>query len=255
MSQRNRSPLKDKPLRNPGQSAEERLWDVLYDRLLPPFAIALFLLVMAGMEWWRYFFPLPPNPGLHTVVAALALGYAVFRLVRSLPEIRALRQGRDGERAVGQFLERLREKGYQVFHDVVGTGFNVDHILIGPAGIYTVETKTYSKPEKGDSKIVFEGETLLVNGRTPERNPIVQARAQARWLRELLAEGTGKRFPVMPVILFPGWFIEQGKDTTRDLWVLNPKALPEFLERQPNALAAEDVKLASFHLSRFIRTK
>jgi hypothetical protein len=58
--------------------------------------------------------------------------------------MRTLRQGIEGEKAVGQFLERLREQRYQVFHDLVGDGFNVDHVLIGPAGVFTIETKTSS---------------------------------------------------------------------------------------------------------------
>ena len=37
---------------------------------------------------------------------------------------------RHGERAVGQYLERLRESGPRVFHDVPGVGFNLDHVVI-----------------------------------------------------------------------------------------------------------------------------
>jgi hypothetical protein len=43
---------------------------------------------------------------------------------------------KDGEKAVGEFLERFREKGYRIFHDIVGGDFNIDHVLIGPSGIY-----------------------------------------------------------------------------------------------------------------------
>ena len=79
------------------------------------------------------------------------------------------------------------------FHDVVGLGFNVDHVIVGPAGVFTVETKTWSKPAKGDAKVVFDGERVRINGFEPDRNPIVQAKAQARWLKEVLAESTGMK--------------------------------------------------------------
>jgi hypothetical protein len=72
-------------------------------------------------------------------------------------------------------------------------------------------------------------------------------------LNELLSESTGRKFFVRPVVVFPGWYIEQGAGTTRDIWVLEPKALPAFLAREPAAVPGEDIKLASFHLSRFIR--
>lgn len=93
----------------------------------------------------------------------------------------------------------------------------------------------------------------LVAGFKPDRDPIVQAKAQSSWLRELLSESTGRKFSVRPVVLFPGWLVEQGKGTTREVWVMNPKALPQFLEHEPKVLEQADVNLASYHLSRFIR--
>jgi hypothetical protein len=256
MTQRDkRSPLKDKPLRNPGQSLDEERHDLLYNKVLAPSLYALLLVTLAGMEWERYFLPQTPSPIFITVIAVLGIGYAAFQIKRAWPAVHALQQGRDGEKAVGQYLERLRERGYQVFHDVVGAGFNVDHVLIGPAGLFTIETKTYSKPPGPEAKVTFDGEHILVDGVEPDRDPVVQAKAQAGWLRELLAESAGRKFPTRPVILFPGWWVEQGKGTTREVWVLEPKALPGFLDHEPEVLNAEDVKLASFHLSRFIRAQ
>lgn len=256
MTQRDkRSPLKDKPLRNPGQSLDEQLDEIIDDKVCAPLLIALILVVLAGLEWWRYYFTQKPSPYLYTVGTLLGIGYAAFQIWRVWPRLQALKQGRNGEKVVGQFLERLRENGYQVFHDVVGTGFNVDHVLIGPAGLFTIETKTYSKSPGPQAKVTFDGERILVDGFEPDRDPVVQAKAQAGWLRELLAESSGHKFPTRPVILFPGWWVEQGKGTTREVWVLEPKALPGFLDHEPEVLTAEDVKRASFHLSRFIRAK
>ena len=247
-----RSPLRDKPLRNPGQSLEEQRRDFV-ENAFEPALVAGVLVVLAGLEWSRYYFSLPPSPILFTVIAAIAVGYAVFRIRRALPHTRALRLGIEGERAVGQFLERLREDGYQVFHDVVGSGFNVDHVLIGPAGVFTIETKTRSKPARGEARVECDGERILVDGFEPDRDPIVQGKAQASWLRTLLSESTGRKLPIRSVILFPGWFVEQDQASRREFWVLEPKALRGFLMNEPEVLSAEDVKLASFHLSRFIR--
>ena len=38
------------------------------------------------------------------------------------------------------------------------------------------------------------------------------------------------------------------------MWVLEPKALLKFLGNEQQCLTPEEVKLASFHLSRFIRS-
>jgi hypothetical protein len=255
MKQEKRSPLKDKPLRNPGQSLEQRRDDLLLDKVLQPMMLALVMIGFAGIEWWHYFNPSTRNPFVATTAAIVLLGYATFRIWRTRPELKQLRQGIEGEKAVGQFLEKLRESGYQVFHDVIGEDFNVDHVIIGPAGVFTIETKTISKPMRGDTRIQFDGEHILINGQTMERDPVNQAKAQASWLKRTLQETTEQEYKVRPVVLFPGWYVEQRSAALREIWVLEPKALPSFLENAPNVLSAEEIKMASGHLSRFIRAQ
>jgi hypothetical protein len=253
MSKLTKSPIKDKPLRSPGQSLEEERRKLFEDKLETPLMLAVFFAIFAAMEWWRYFWELPPNPYIFTGVAVLLVMFAAWRLWKTRPQVHALKQGAEGEKAVGQFLERLRESGYHVFHDLIGSGFNVDHVLIGPAGVFTIETKTWSKPVRGEAKIVFDGERLIAADHKPDRKPVVQARAQSSWLKALLSESTGRNFDVFPVVVFPGWFIEQSNDCLRNIWVLEPKALVKFLVNAPQKLELDEVKLASFHLSRFIR--
>ena len=254
MSKLTKSPIKDKPLRSPGQSLEEERYKLFEDKLETPMVLVVAFIAITGMEWWRYYGMRPPNPLVFSGVTALLVIFAAWRVWKTRPKIHALKQGIEGEKAVGQFLERLRESGYQVFHDLIGAGFNVDHVLIGPAGVFTVETKTWSKPQRGEARIKFDGEEITVAGREPERNPVVQARAQAGWLKGLLAESTGCQFEVFPVVVFPGWYIEQSNDSLKKIWVLEPKALAKFLGNKPQCLTPDEVKLASFHLSRFIRS-
>jgi Nuclease-related domain len=249
-----RSPIKDKPLRLPGQSLQEegdKLWE---EELLPYLLSAVLFVVLAVWEWLHHFNIVASSPWLLTVTACVSTAWAVRRFFRLRPKMRAIRQGLEGEKAVGQFLDRLREQGYHVFHDVVGEGFNVDHVLLGPGGVFTVETKTWSKPVQRDARIDYDGESLTVTGRSPDREPIVQAKAQARWLAQVLIESTGRRLKVQPVVLFPGWFVAPAAaGCQRDVWVLEPKALPAFVAQQTQVLAVEDAKLAAYHLSRFIR--
>ncbi len=249
-----RSPLKDKPLRDPGQSVAELLQDRLIDDVFAPVVMAILFVALAAAEWWRDYFATPPAPVTYTIVATSALIYVVYKVYRVWPELKALRLARDGEKNVGQFLERLRASRFQVFHDIVGPTFNIDHVVIGPAGVFTVETKTWSKPARGQAIIQFDGEQLTAAGWKPDRDPVVQAKAQAGWLRDVLSESTGKRFRVRPMVLFPGWYIEQSPGSKREIWVLNPKAVPSFLGAEEDTLSPEDITLASSHLSRFIRS-
>ncbi len=198
-----RSPIKDRPLRHAGQSLEEEraaLWD---DKLEPAALMALFFLLLTGLEWRRYWMAVPPNPILFSIVALIMVGFAAWRIWRYLPP-----PARDPPRhrrreSRRPCLERLRARGYHVFHDIVGPTFNVEHVLIGPAGVFTIETKTWSKPASGDARVTGDAEGLLVAGQRPERDPVVQARAQAGWLHQQLTDSTGKPFPVRPVIVSP----------------------------------------------------
>ena len=89
----------------------------------------------------------------------------------------------------------------------------------------------------------------------PLKDVLEQARGNARWLKGLIKESTGRDFPVKGVVVFPGWWVELTKDAKRgEVWVLEPKMLTGFVRHEPVKLADSDVKLANFHLQRFIRS-
>lgn len=250
-----KSPLKDKPLRNPGDSAQSMLDDFLLDKVMfyPFFALAFALL--AFVDWYRYLTNTPINPWVFTVSAVIAGLFAIYKVSKAIPVIRSMKLGRDGERAVGQYLETLRETGAKVFHDIPAKGFNVDHVVIASAGIFLIETKTYSKPEKGEPTLTFDGSHVTLRDRGTFDEPVIQVTAGTRWLRELLKESTGKSLPIRPVLLFPGWFVQPTVEARNsEVWVLNPKALPAFIANSEQTMSTEDINLAAYHLSRYVRT-
>jgi hypothetical protein len=149
----------------------------------------------------------------------------------------------------------LREKGCKIFHDIVGEKFNIDHVIICQHGIFTVETKTYSKPMQGQATVKCDGESITINGNQPIKDILTQARAEASWLKNMLKESAGKDVPVKPIIVFPGWYVDNSHaGFNPDVWVLNPKAISDFLSKSGMSLSQENVSLFSFHISRYIRS-
>lgn len=167
---------------------------------------------------------------------------------------RNLKLGRDGEKAVGQYLDGMIEFGAKVLHDIPGTGFNIDHVVIHRNGIYVIETKTRSKPDRGETKLVYDGTTVSKVGFQPDIRPIQQVRAAKKWLAQIVKESIGRDLPVQAVVVYPGWYIESTVEAkASDVWVLNPKALPSFIMNSAPQITNEDVHLCTFHLKRYIR--
>jgi Nuclease-related domain len=93
-----------------------------------------------------------------TVVAALALGWrspafvlvelaaigAIYLLDRlAMPVIDRWDRGAEGEEHVGKVLDALVEHGWRPLHDVSFGRGNIDHVLVGPGGLFTIETKSH----------------------------------------------------------------------------------------------------------------
>jgi hypothetical protein len=158
--------------------------------------------------------------------ALLMFGFAFQKFTK---HVTALHQSRDGlaaERMTAQQLNRLVASGCHVMHDVPGDGFNIDHVVVSPAGVYAVETKSFRKPKSSadDShyKVGYDGQTLTFpDWRTSA--PLDQARRQARWLSHWLHESLGEEIPVIPAVALPGWYIEPSRETVRsDVKVFSP---------------------------------
>ncbi len=81
---------------------------------------------------------------LASEVALLASMFAISRYI--LPVVERRDRGAMAEEQVGALLDGLPQEKWRVVHDVsLGRG-NVDHIVIGPPGVFTIETKSHPGP-------------------------------------------------------------------------------------------------------------
>jgi Nuclease-related domain len=76
-------------------------------------------------------------------VAALASWRLRFR---PSEQARTWQRGAAGERHTARLLDRLTRDGYVVFHDlaVPGSPANVDHLVIGPSGVFVIDSKQWT---------------------------------------------------------------------------------------------------------------
>jgi hypothetical protein len=85
-----------------------------------------------------------PHAGLVGLAVAVLVGWRVR--FRSSEQARTWQRGAHGERRTARQLERLTRDGYVVFHDlaVPGSPANVDHLVIGPSGVFMIDSKQWS---------------------------------------------------------------------------------------------------------------
>ena len=197
------------------------------------------LVVFVVLEWLRWHLNIPYSPIVYTIIAVPVLWFGADKIWKIINRVKHLKQGRDGEKTVAQYLAKELGKGYYVFHDVVGNNFNLDHVVVCKRGVFVIETKTYSK-RTPDEKIFVKGQKIIINGFRDDKI-LNQARAGSRWLMDLLSEHTRKNIGVKPVVVFPDWFVDSSqRDKGLDVWVLNHKGLPKFIANEPEKLSEQE---------------
>ena len=87
-----KSPLKGKPLNNPGQSLEVRLNDIAVERVYFPLTISILFLYFAIYEWNRWYFEVELSPILWSVLAICVLIYSVWKIIRAFKEIKLVKR-------------------------------------------------------------------------------------------------------------------------------------------------------------------
>jgi len=239
-----RSPLTGQLLRPPGESLRvqiEEINEALFEAL---FVVALAPSLISGVLGGS---ALLTRRGLETswlvigaVIGGCFIVYYVQKIFRLIPKRRAFRSGLDGELAVAEELNKLMFNGYHVYHDFPAEKFNIDHILIGPAGAYAVETKTRSKMKAGRGKlsaeVTYDGNRLNFP-KGYDINTLVQAKDQASWLAKWLSSAVGEGVSVEPIVTLPGWYVKRVKP--EGIPVLNPKEIRTYITSKQKAALSE----------------
>jgi Nuclease-related domain len=85
-----------------------------------------------------------PQAGLLGLVLAALVGWRLR--FRPSEQARTWQRGAAGERHTARLLDRLTRDGYVIFHDlaVPGSPANVDHLVIGPTGVFVIDSKQWT---------------------------------------------------------------------------------------------------------------
>ena len=191
------------------------------------------VLALMGVWWWPATF------------LALGLLFVLQRLGgkgRVLDPER-LRRGISGEEAVADALAGL-PSSYWVLHGVSTGHGDVDHVVIGPTGVFALETKAW------DGKFYRSRGQLYCNGK-PAEHVLRQARGAAGQVRELLL-AAGIDEWVEAVVLAARASVSRSPVRFRKSYVISIKDLVGFVTDRPHSLSSTTVLQAKTTLMQVV---
>ena len=189
-----------------------------------------------------------------------ALPYGLRKLARTVfpdpQHIRAWQSGERGEIAVARVLDSLAAHSIPALHDrrIPHKRSNIDHIAIGPAGVYVIDAKRYVRqrvevrrfgglfsPRRSELFVGGRQKMDLVNGLAPQEDAVLEALADF----ELPADCI-----VQSVLCFinADWSSLSGNLSVDGVPVVGPRGLKR-LVRQKGPLDAQTRKQIHAHLA------
>jgi hypothetical protein len=166
--------------------------------------------------------------GLAAVVAGWGLRF------RPSPDAVTWRWGATGERRTARLLEPLEQHGWAVLHDLAipGSQANIDHLVIGPGGVFAIDSKQYR------GRLQLDAVGKLWHG----RYPLAPAMRAASWEADRAAQVLpDPGMAVVPIVAVHGTHVPWGKVVTDGVPVVSARRLPSMLRQLPVVLGPERV--------------
>jgi Nuclease-related domain len=176
---------------------------------------------------------LGPRLGLIlSVVAAVAAGWGLR--FRPSPAAKAWRRGAVGERRTARRLAALERRGWAVLHDLVVpcSRANIDHLVIGPGGVFVIDSKQYR------GRLQLDPSGRLWHGRYPLAPALRTVSFEADQAALVV---TDPDVVVVPVMAVHGAQVPWGKVVMDGVPVVPARRLPSMLCQLPAVLGPERV--------------
>jgi len=249
-----RPPQQDKLLRPAGHSLNLKLADL--GDSFSAWMMGAFLASLASVGFISMADPENRiGPAVSLVVFGGLAALCTVMAWRTVKRIRAARLGLLGEQSVAEQLQSLWADGCRVFHDVPGDGkWNVDHVVVGPTGVFAIETKARTKRPgcrgERDHEAVFDGNAIRFPSYTDTKT-IEQVERNARWLAGMLSKATGEKVIVRPLVVLPGWFVTLKANS--EVKLLSGKQVVSFIVKEPKKLSDKSIQQIAYQLEQRCR--
>jgi hypothetical protein len=171
--------------------------------------------------------------------AMCSLGYAVFSSWAPA-HIENWKTGADAERRTEKTLRALERDGWETVHDLPTPFGNIDHVVVGPGGVFVLDTK---QPQ---GRVSVDGELVRVSRRANPRGAYTDpkmagsVRGAAWGLNREIADLLGRSPWVRAAIVLWSPFEQRVVEGNRIAFV-HGDALTDWLRDRPPQLRPEQV--------------
>ena len=124
----------------------------------------------------------------------VSLVFVLWSLMSGMRRVERFFKGARGEEKIAGILATLPDS-YHVFNDFVVGRNHIDHVVVGPGGVFAIETKCWL------GAVTIEDGHILLDGQLPDRPPLAQAKRESAIVKKALNEA-GWTGEVMPVLVF-----------------------------------------------------
>jgi hypothetical protein len=192
-------------------------------------------------EEWTDLASTPAGAGIQAEAKALRSAAPVRTFVARVfgahTDERAWRVGAKGEQLVAAQLSRLGPS-WHVIHSVTlsETGTDLDHLVIGPGGVFSVNTKNHP-----GHRVWVRGDTFMVNGH--RQTYVWASRSEGRKVALMLSAACGFEVAVRPVIAFVGVTDLVVTEQPADVRICSRRRIAEWLAAQACTLSAGQVEV------------
>jgi Nuclease-related domain len=189
--------------------------------------------VAAGVVAWLAAAWVAPHLAAPTgVTVAAGLGWRLR--FHTSPDTAAWRRGAAGERRTARLLAPLERQGWAVLHNLAipGSAANIDHLVIGPAGVLAIDSKHY----RGQLRVDRDG--MVWHG----RHLLVSALRTTLWEADQADEVLGiADLTVAAIVAVHGASVPGGALRAEGVTVVPARRLPDLLQALPPVLGPERV--------------
>jgi hypothetical protein len=174
-------------------------------------------------------------PWLSLVIGGLAAMATSWGLrFQPSPDAVAWRRGASGERRTARLLAPLERHGWAALHDlaVPGSAANIDHLALGPGGVFVIDSKQYR------GRLQLDALGKLWHGHHPLAPTLGAVSWEADQAAQVLPD---PGMAVVPIVAVHGAQVPWGKVVSGGVPVVSARRLPSLLRELPAVLGPERV--------------